>query len=180
MRVVGAQTVKGQGKGVVYVVDGWAAWRRASRSVLAAVRSGATALFLELPAGLYDPVGDPRLAFEVKPTGMGEFMFVSRATAHPLVNGFQPDDFKFWFDPKEDCVMPLIGAVLQAPAWSQILASGVVSWGAEGGPAQAAVERRVGEGYVRVCQVRLARMLVNPVARIFARRLVGIEGPETA
>jgi len=75
--------------------------------------------------------------------------------------------------------MPLVGSVLLAPGWSPVLASGVVGWGAEGGPAQAAVERRAGEGTVRVCQVRLGRMLVNPAAKLFARRLVGMGGADS-
>jgi hypothetical protein len=40
------------------------------------------------------------------------------------------------------------------------------------------VERRVGEGVVRICQVRIARMLVNPAALLSARRLVGMDGTE--
>lgn len=178
LRDVALAEAKGLGRGVVYLVDDWAAYRKSARAVLAAARAGATVVFLELPAGSYDPVGAPGAGVEVKRTGMGEFYFASRATGHALVTGFQPEDFKLWYDPKEDCVMPLIGAVLLAPGWSQILTSGVVGWGADGGPAQAAVERREGEGVIRICQVRLARMLVNPVALLFARRLVGLDGTE--
>jgi hypothetical protein len=167
------------GRSAVILADDWAAYRKGARGALAAVRAGATLVFLELPQGTYDPLGESGAAVEVKRTGMYEFFFASRATGHALVTGFQPEDFKFWYDPAEDCVMPVIGAVLLAPGWSQILASGVVGWGADGGPAQAAVERREGEGVVRVCQVRLARMLANPAAMLFARRLVGMDGTDT-
>jgi hypothetical protein len=178
LREVSPAAAKGLGGGVVFLVDDWAAYRRSARAVRAAAQAGATVVFLELPPGTYDPVGEPGASVDVKRTGMGEFFFVSRSTGHALVTGFQTEDFKFWYDPKEDCAMPLIGAVLLAPGWSQILGSGVVSWGADGGPAQAAVERREGEGVIRICQVRLARMLVNPVAMLFARRLVGLDGTE--
>ncbi len=177
LRAVPLDETRGLGRGVVLLVDDWAAWRRAARPTLAAVRAGATLVFLELPPGTYAPLPGAG-PIEVRRTGMGEFFFVSRATGHQLVEGFQPDDFKFWYDPADDCVMPLIGAVLLAPGWSTVLASGVVGWGAEGGPAQAAVERREGEGTVRVCQVRLARMLVNPAATLFARRLAGMGGAD--
>ena len=178
LREVPRSEARDPGRRAVLLVDDWAAWRKAARSALAAVRAGATLVFLELPPGTYDPLTDGT-PIEVQRTGMGEFFFVSRATGHQLVEGFQPDDFKFWYDPAADCVMPLIGAVLFAPGWSPVLASGVVGWGAEGGPAQAAVERRVGEGIVRVCQVRLARMLVNPATTLFARRLVGMGGGDS-
>ena len=49
--------------------------------------------------------------------------------------------------------------------------SAVARWG----PARAAVERRVGRGAYRVCQVRLAGLLINPVAGLFARRLLDLD-----
>jgi hypothetical protein len=124
------------------------------------------------------PQGEHRLAgttVRCSPTGMGEFFFVSRATGHPLVRDLEPRDFFLWYDPSADCIMPLLGTILETEGWETVLSTSNLSWAGASGEAQACAERRIGRGALRICQVRLAGMLVNPVAEIFARRLTARE-----
>jgi hypothetical protein len=102
---------------------------------------------------------------------MGDFFFASRATGHALVEGFQPSDLFLWYDPREDCIMPLLSTTMEAPGWETIISTGHVSWTAASVPAQACVQRRLGKGALRVCQLMLAGRLINPAAEELARRL---------
>lgn len=105
---------------------------------------------------------------------MGPVLFVSRATGHPLAAGFQPADFRFWYDPAAGYPTPLLERTFEAPGWTPILASGNGNWEGEWGPALAAAEKREGRGCVRICNVQLAgRVKHNPAAMIFAGRLLG-------
>lgn len=162
------------GPGLI-LIDDYASFIRCESAVIAAVKEGATAVFLEL--GRDGELSDGAVTIEGQPigitkTGMGEFYFVSRQTDHELVRDFEPDDFKFWYDPKSDCIKPIISSVFVADGWDAILASGIVSWETEGGPALAAAEKPIGEGMLRICQVKLAGRLINPVAEIFTQRLL--------
>ena len=107
---------------------------------------------------------------------MGPRHFVSRATGHPLVAGFEPDDFSFWHDAKAGFATPLLLTVLEAAGWDPILQSGNGSWQGTWQAAPAAVEKPHGKGSWRICQVKLDRRTrTNPAARIFAARLLGLE-----
>jgi hypothetical protein len=99
--------------------------------------------------------------------------FVSRATGHPLVADFRPTDFRFWYDDRAGYVTPFLATTLSAPGWTPILTSGNGAWSGGWGPALAAAEKNHGAGRVRICQLDLAnRVAGNPVARIFAARLL--------
>ncbi len=67
---------------------------RREHELAAAVREGARAVFLDLPAGSYTVAATP---LEVQPA-TPSVHFVSRDTGHPFVDGFRPNDFKFWYD----------------------------------------------------------------------------------
>ncbi len=156
--------------GALVLIDDPALYARHEARILRAVRSGGIALLLELPPGDHR-IGGARVS--VQRTGMGEFFFASRATGHPLVEGFRPRDLFLWHDPKEDCIMPLLGTTMDAPGWDTIVSTGHVSWTGASSPAQACVEKAVGRGVLRICQLRLAGRLVNPAAEELARRLAG-------
>ncbi|OQA38293.1 MAG: hypothetical protein BWY52_03283 [Chloroflexi bacterium ADurb.Bin325] len=142
-------------------------------SIEQAVRAGAHAIFLNLPPGQHAILGD---TVEVKPAGMNPRHFASRATGHPLVAGFRPHDFRFWYDADAGYVTPLLDStfdVTPVAGWSPILLSGNGNWLGQWGPAWAAAQRPCGAGRVTVCQIALAgRTAGNPVARIFAARLL--------
>ncbi len=144
------------------LIDDPQAFENVRNSVTEAVRAGARAVFLELPKGALR-IGETDVV-----VGQGNtrgYYFVSRNTGHPLVNGFQPQDFKFWYDASLDRPSPLITAgIFSAPGWKPILLSG---------PDFAAASQDEGKGDWLICQIHLAgRIAGNPVAEIFARRLL--------
>ncbi len=148
-------------------VSGFAAQRTA---IEAAVKAGATAVFLELPTGEHKLAGD---TIKIEECGMGARHFVSRATGHPLVADFEPQDFRLWHDPAVDRIAPLLQACFRHDGWAPILATGNGGWKDGWGPALAVAEKRDGEGLWRICQVALAgRTTTNPVAALFAQRLI--------
>jgi hypothetical protein len=90
--------------------------------------------------------------------------FLSRATGHPLVEGFEEFDFRFWFNPIEGYLTPLADTKLEGDGWNPVLLT-------QG--SMAVAERPFGKGQVILCQVLLAdRTTTNPTARLFAERLL--------
>ncbi|MBN1556707.1 MAG: glycoside hydrolase family 2, partial [Lentisphaerae bacterium] len=170
VRELGYAPAEGPGQRAdAVVIDDLAAWREAEPAVRGRVQEGAVALFVELPEGVHTLCGTE---IEIAACGMNPRHFVTRGTGHPLVEGFEPHDFRFWYDPAEDCPTPLLHTVLKGGGWETILGTGQGAWRQPWGPAGAAVERRLGRGAVRVCQVRLAGRTGNPVAHEFAVRLL--------
>ena len=156
----------------VILIDGCAGYAANKETINAAVRQGATAVFLDLTEGAHRLIGNK---ITVTACGMGPRHFVSRGTGHRLVDGFDAEAFSFWYDPRLDRISPLISKVFTAPGWNAILTSGNGDWAGNWGPCLAAAEKKYVKGYFRVCLVDLAgRTLANPVAGIFARRLLGI------
>ena len=129
---------------------------------------------LEIPEGDHEIAGDQIV---VLACGMGARHFVSRDTGHPLVAGFEPTDFRFWYDPDEDRPSPLLRTTFDAHGWTPILTAGNGGWSGEWRPMLAAAEKIIGKGRVRICQVSLAGRTVNPVAESFALRMIGAAEP---
>jgi hypothetical protein len=156
----------------LFLVDDYAAYVRQRGDIDKAVAAGARAVFLELPAGEYE-IGGSRV--HVEECVMRPREFVSRATGHPLVSGFEPEEFRCWYDPKAGYFRPLVAAIFEAEGWTPILTSGNGVWGGgEWKRMLAAAEQRSGKGAFIICQVALAgRTSHNPVADLFARRLLG-------
>lgn len=153
--------------------DGFAAEREA---VLQAVKSGATAVLLEWPAGTYEIAGD---TIRIDECGMNPRQFASRKTGHRLVDDFEPEDFRFWYDASQDCVTPLLSTTFRHDAWNPILKSGNGVWRGDWGPTFAVAERTLGQGRLVLCQLHLAgRIDGNPVADTFARRLLAGPGAQ--
>ncbi len=135
-----------------------------------AVRQGTTVVVLDVPAGEHILFGD---AITAKPCGMNPVQFVSRATGHPLVAGFAPDDFKFWYDAAVGYATPLLDTTFTAAGWTPVLSSGNGGWNGDWEAALAAAAKTDGQGCWYLCNVKLAgRIRGNPVAEIFARRLI--------
>lgn len=154
----------------VLLADTWPEDAASRRRLLDRVKAGATLVLSEPKPGTYAIAGD---ALEIKPCGFTPLDFVSRATGHPLVAGFAPDDFRYWHDAAAGRITPLLPATFQAPGWTPVLISGEAGWGAMPRPALAAAERAHGKGRILVSLVSLAgRTTTNPVADLFARRLL--------
>jgi hypothetical protein len=160
----------------VFLVDDYVEYLRRQHTIDRAVAAGARAVFLELPVGEYN-IGGSRV--RVEECVMRAREFASRASGHQLVDGFDPEDFKCWYDPEAGYFRPLLATVFDAEGWQPILTSGNGVWG--GGPWKrmfAAAEKPSGMGSYIVCQVALAgRVRHNPVARMFARSLLRCSHP---
>jgi hypothetical protein len=131
----------------------------------AAVRAGARVVCVEWPLGTHALAGD---SVTIEGCADGARLFVSRATGHPLVAGFAPEDFKFWYHAGEKGIRPHLASLFANPGgWTPVLLSG--QWEKT---ALAAAEKRDGQGSWVICQVQLqGRLDGNPVARLFAQRL---------
>jgi hypothetical protein len=158
--------------GDAILIDDLKAFAKVEKEVAGAVQRGARAVFLELPTGVHRFAHNEVAAgaastgvlvsIGVTPTGVH---FVSRASGHRLVEGFQPEDFKFWYDAKVDRPSPILNVQgFRAAGWEPILLSF---------KQLAAAWKPDGKGHWCVCQVALSgRIVGNPVAEIFARRLL--------
>ncbi len=141
----------------------------------ALVRRGKVLLLEGVPPGAWE-IGGSRV--RVERTSMGSYFFASAATGHPLVSWAKPRDFRFWYDPAKDYVTPFLDKVFKGAGWRPILESGNPNWRGDEGAFMAAGELPLGEGAVRICQVRLdGRLRVNPVARRFFLALLGPDRP---
>jgi hypothetical protein len=160
----------------VILVDNYAAYQKKQQTLDAAVKAGARLVFLELPVGDYAIGGT---TVRIVDCVMRPREFVSRDTGHALVKGFQPEDFKCWFDPEADCFRPLLNTMFEAEGWSPILTNGNGVWGGSAWRKMlAAAEKTAGKGAYIVCQVALAgRTRHNPTAAEFARRLIAGNQP---
>jgi hypothetical protein len=156
----------------VLLVDG-TTWESHRIRAEAAARGGATVVVLGLPAGSHTIDG---VAVEILPTTLGRYDFASRATGHPLVEGFEPDDFRFWHRSDEGMVVPFVDSALKpAEGWAGVLRTGAGQfWGGPGlVESWACAERTLGAGRIRVCCIDLTgRVRTNPAADRFARRLL--------
>jgi hypothetical protein len=162
--------------GDAILIDDMQAFSKVETQVGEAVRAGARAVFLQLPQGKY-PIagGDVAVGSGDKSDVMmgvtaAGLHFVSRATGHPLVENFRPEDFKFWYDAKLDHPAPLLRLpAFKASGWEPVLLSFndmAAGWKADG------------QGHWCICQIELAgRTAGNAVANIFARRLLETPSP---
>lgn len=151
--------------GDTVLIDDPVEFEKRREALTAVVRQGAKAVFLELPKGTYR-IGGGQVGVDDLKRGL---YFVSRDTGDPMVAGFGPDDFRFWYDATLDRPAPLMKAgPFNAGGWKPILLRGT---------SMAAGWKPDGKGAWCVVQIELAgRIAGNPVAEIFARRLLSDEG----
>ncbi|MBQ9746913.1 MAG: glycoside hydrolase family 2, partial [Clostridia bacterium] len=138
----------------------------------ALAKGGATVVIEGLPVGAHDICGTE---VRVKTCGMRALHFVSRRTGHELVRGFEPYDFRYWYDEREDMITPILRTTFLAKGAVPILTSGNSlrgsAWGQRLYEALACAELPCENGKIIINQVDLKNHLINPVARIFADRL---------
>jgi hypothetical protein len=144
----------------IFLIDDYAAYENEKSQIDSAIASGGRAIFLNLPKGEYVLPGS---AFPVSIQSANPH-FMSRKTGHPFVAGFEPNDFRFWFDEAAGMLTPLGNGKFSGGQWNTILEAQTLN---------AVAERRVGNGRVILCELFLAdRVKTNPTARLFAIRLL--------
>ena len=135
-------------------------------------KRGGTVVISMLEPGEYD-IADSRVS--VKACGMRPLNFVSRKTGHPLISGFLPGDFGYWYDDRADMMTPIISSTLVCDDFTPVLWSGNCkvgsAWQNPVFRVPACAEKKYGKGRVVVNQVDLDSHLKNPVAVIFRNRL---------
>ena len=157
-------------KGGAVVIRSWDLYQKNKIEIDQAVKGGATAVFLNLPPGTYS-IGKQEIG--VRTAGMGPRHFVSRDTGHPWVEGFGPEDFKFWHFEALGHPAPILHTVLEAQGWNIILRSGDGGWKRPWDYVPVAVEKEEGQGRWVVCQVELvSTVATNPTAARFATHLL--------
>ncbi|MEM9237307.1 MAG: glycoside hydrolase family 2 TIM barrel-domain containing protein, partial [Verrucomicrobiota bacterium] len=154
----------------VIVVDDLSAFESEREAILDRVKAGARLVLLELEPGTHH-FGEHEI--KVKTSGFNPIHFASRRTGHPLVEGFEPHDFRHWFDPAEDCIAPIIHHTFLAEGARPILLTGNSTDDGQWKSALAAAEFDHGDGRIVICQVNLpGRTGTNPPAKLFANRLL--------
>ena len=145
-------------------------------ALLRKVREGARVIVLNPQPGTWE-LGDAECAV-IEACGMGPRHFVSRATGHSLVNGFQSNDFRLWYDDEQGRIAPLLNNLIVGAGGCSILSSGQLAWGKPLTVADAVREYAIGEGTLILCCLELKGRLSNPIAREFLERLVQPSGGE--
>ena len=140
--------------------------------IVSLAKGGKTVIIENIEQGEYEIDGHK---FKVKSCGMRPLHFVSRKTAHELVEGFEKDDFRLWYGDKEDMITPLLRRTFVGDDFSPILISGNnergSAWGQPLKKAFVTAEVKCGKGKIIINMLDLSSHLKNPVAVKFYNRL---------
>lgn len=158
--------------GNALIINGKAGLESSSGKICEALKNGTNVLINGLEPGEYSIAGN---TVRVKGCGMRPLHFVSRKTGHALVKDFEPDDFSYWYDEKEDRITPIIAYTFEAEGFVPILTSGNCdagsAWGKPLHKVMACAEKKVGKAKLIVNEVLFDSHKGNPVADIMKDRL---------
>jgi glycosyl hydrolase family 2 len=155
------------------VIDDFGGFKKREKEVIESVKNGAIVVFLKLQPGSHK-IANSKIGVRI--CAMGSRHFVSRKTGHTIVKKNKLDDFKFWFDSDVGYVTPLLKTSFVGKAFEPILTTGEPGTNGEWHSAFAAAEKKLGKGLLRISQLDLAnRVSDNPIARIFAYRILGLD-----
>jgi hypothetical protein len=154
-------------------VDSFDAFAVVRDAVLQAARNGASVVFLEQSQkGAWD-LGDRT----VKVHRMGGKEFVSRKTGHPLVAGFAPFDFAYWYDPEKDYIEYVAQAYLEGDGITPVLITGENARPGDPYPIHRSMsvvgEMKLGRGRLIFSELKTTgRIGTEPVARSLFDRIL--------
>ena len=169
---LGRESLDGARKNTVILLDSYGQYACRKEELDRRAAEGGRIVFLALPEGEYR-IGDELC--RVRESCMMPMNFVSRDTGHPFVEGFAPDDFKYWYDPSRDRIEPILECTFTAGGFQEILASGNTDEQGRWRRVMAAGEKPWGKGSFVLCQIRLNGLTRhNPAAALFARRLLSL------
>lgn len=99
--------------------------------------------------------------------------FVSRATGHSAVSQFKKNDFKFWFNEKEDRITPIANRTFVANGFKPILCCNNQNDGCKSGNAepQLVVAEKLYEGKRYIIST-LDLRLENPLPSVLKKRFM--------
>ena len=121
--------------------------------------------------------GDYQIAGQtvrVKSCGMLPVHFASRKTGHKAVAEFSEKDFSYWYDGKEDCIMPICYNTFEADGFTPILTGGNMDENGKWHKVLICAEKNWnGKKYI-ICNADLR--IENPVAAYFLDNLRKLEG----
>ncbi|MGL1890752.1 MAG: hypothetical protein OCD02_03950 [Spirochaetaceae bacterium] len=142
-------------------------------SILESVRQGATLLFLSLENGEYEIA---KQSVEVKGSSMMPIHFVSINEDSDFSKLFYEDDFRFWYNPKDDGIKPIIYSTFVSDGFRPILESGNTNDSAEWCSAIALGVKEYGKGkiYISMLDIR-NRVSSNPIVRSLLKIIFGME-----
>jgi hypothetical protein len=139
------------------------------------VQAGGTALFYGVPQGCWK-IGLHSL--QILPCGMNPRVFVSRKTGHPLVDGFSPRDFGWWYSSDVDAIAPLLKFCIAPNSWDSVLSTINPTEGLgearQWADADAVASVSWGKGKIIVCELKLDHCLMNPAGRLLLERMLQI------
>jgi len=132
------------------------------------LQAGGALLGLPQPVGETWPIG----AAGVTVQQGRDHQFVSRKTGHPIVAGFDPFHFSFWYDADRDRIAHLMDGHLEGESLTPITLTGTGIWYQKRRMLPAGAEVQVGSGRAVLDQVRAAeRMPAEPRAAAYLDRV---------
>lgn len=156
------------------IINNFAAFTAKQAELLDRVKAGAKMVFYNLKPGDYTILKE---SVTIKPCGMLPVNFVSRATNHKLIDGFDADDFRFWFDEAKKIITPILDNtfISENKDFDEILTSANMNSKGEWRPELACGEKKYGQGFIIICNLDLNnRLNTNPAALKFAKRLIEV------
>jgi len=158
-------------KADILLIDSIPFYEQQRVAINALVSEGKTAVFLQPAAGSFVVAND---TIKVSKTTMGQYYFVAPVLDQPLMNGFKPNDFRFWYNSNTGVISPLLSEMSQMQGWTALLKTGQTGWVGSSDYAFAAAEKKYGKGMFRINHVLLnGRVKENVTARQFAILLFG-------
>ncbi|MCQ2770778.1 MAG: hypothetical protein MJ236_03145 [Clostridia bacterium] len=110
-----------------------------------------------------------------KSCGMRALNFISCSTNHPLCDGFDTNDFSYWYDDKADMITPIISYTFQCDDMTPVLSTGNSlsgsAWGKPIHKAHAMKEKKHGKGHIFVSTVEFENHMKNPICKTFANKI---------
>ncbi len=153
----------------VTVVDDYLAYAARKDSIDAWVRGGGRLVFLELPAGRYQIADD---TVEVRPCPMLPVHFAAVEDV-PFMDGFEEQDFRFWYDEQAEYITPLAENVVIGENFDRLLGGATAGDRDHWTSAHIAAMKECGKGRIILCELKLpGRVNSNPVAKRFAAKLL--------
>ena len=153
----------------VIVVDDYLAYAARKDSIDAWVRGGGRLVFLELPTGRYQIADD---TVEVRPCPMLPVHFAAVEDV-PFMEGFEEQDFRFWYDEQAEYITPLAEYVVIGENFDRLLGGATAGDRDHWTSAHIAAMKECGKGRIILCELKLpGRVNSNPAAKRFAAKLL--------